>query len=59
MSESSKLQRILEYIQERSGELYDELEETGEDSRSRSVLYSQITCFDEISRMVKNIISEE
>ena len=59
MSESSKLQRILEYIQERSGELYDELEEIGEDSQSRSVLYSQITCFDEMSKMVKNIISEE
>ena len=59
MSESNKLQRILEYIQERSGELYDELEEIGEDSQSRSVLYSQITCFDEMSKMVKNIISEE
>ncbi len=59
MSESNKLQRILEYIQERSGEIYDELEEIGEDSQSRSILYSQITCFDEMSKMIKNIISEK
>lgn len=59
MSESSKLQRILEYIQERSGEIYDELSEMDHDDPSRSVLYSQISCFDEMSMMIKNIISEE
>ena len=59
MSESSKLQRILEYIQERSGEIYDELSEMDHDDPSRSVVYSQISCFDEMSKMIKNIISEE
>ena len=57
--EEEKIQRILDYISERSGELYDELSERGHDDPARSSLIDQIACFDEIYQRVKGILSEK
>ena len=59
MEEQDKINLILEYLSERSGELYDELSERGHDDPARSSLIDQITCFDEIYQRIKGIMSEK
>ena len=54
-----KIERILEYISDRSGELYDELQEVGPDDGAHLQLIEQIACFDEIYQVVRRIGSEE
>jgi len=57
--ENDKIERILEYISDRSGELYDELQEQGPDSEAHSSLIEQIACFDEIYQTVQRILAED
>lgn len=59
MDEEYKIQRILDYISERSGELYDELSEQDQESPARSSLIDQIACFDEIYQTIIGIMSEK
>lgn len=59
MEEEHKFKRILDYISERSGELYDELSEQDQDSPARSSLIDQIACFDEMYQTIIGILTEK
>ena len=51
----SKIEQILEYISDRSGEIYDEMQEPGLSEEAFSFMAEQVAILDEVYQKVVSI----